>query len=57
VFRFGVRRYLVLAVVAPLVGRLLVRRAEHMRAASGASRAADRLERVGSLLQRGRRRR
>ncbi|MFL6136435.1 MAG: hypothetical protein ACJ74O_01365 [Frankiaceae bacterium] len=52
----NLKRYVVVAVAAPVAGRLLVRQAEAMRAKSGQSTAADRLEKVGSLLQRGRRR-
>jgi hypothetical protein len=55
--RRGIRRYVIFAVAAPLVGRQLVKQADAMRVRSGNSQAADRLERVGSLLQRGGRRR
>jgi hypothetical protein len=53
--RLLLRRYLVLTLAAPVAGRLMVRQAHAMRARSGHSAAADRLEKVGSLLQRVRR--
>lgn len=55
-FRRGIKRYLILAVAAPAAGRLLVTRADALRARSGPSTAADRLEKAGTLLQAGRRR-
>lgn len=50
-FRRSIKRYVVLAVAAPFAGRLMVSQAQSLRARSGPSRTADRLEKTGTILQ------
>jgi hypothetical protein len=55
--RLDPRRWLLMAVVLPLTGRLLLWSAAEVRARNGSSRTADRMEWLGNKLHRRRSRR